>query len=157
MFQEIINTYGVPSYKEINPAVYTIVTFPFLFGVMFGDIGHGATLLFVSLLLVLFGESISNWMPSIKEFLRYRYILLMMGFFATFCGFMYNDFMAMPLYLFDSCYNFTTGERKDPYCVYPMGVDPVWSISTNELTFTNSMKMKIAVILGVGHMTLGIF
>ena len=28
-FQEIINTYGVPNYREINPALFTIVTFPF--------------------------------------------------------------------------------------------------------------------------------
>lgn len=41
-FQEIVNTYGVPRYQEINPAYFNIVTFPFLFGIMFGDIGHGA-------------------------------------------------------------------------------------------------------------------
>lgn len=40
-FQEITNTYGVPSYKEANPSLLGIITFPFLFGVMFGDIGHG--------------------------------------------------------------------------------------------------------------------
>lgn len=40
-FQEIINTYGVPCYKEVNPALFAIVTFPFLFGVMFGDMAHG--------------------------------------------------------------------------------------------------------------------
>lgn len=40
-FQEIVDTYGVPRYKELNPAVFTLVTFPFLFGVMYGDIGHG--------------------------------------------------------------------------------------------------------------------
>eukprot|EP00967_Tisochrysis_lutea_P018666 scaffold21168_cov35-Tisochrysis_lutea.AAC.5 len=42
--QDIVDTYGVPRYGEINPAVFTIVTFPFLFGVMFGDVGHGAML-----------------------------------------------------------------------------------------------------------------
>jgi V-type H+-transporting ATPase subunit a len=43
-FQAIIDTYGIPNYKEINPTVFTIVTFPFLFGVMFGDVGHGGLL-----------------------------------------------------------------------------------------------------------------
>jgi V-type H+-transporting ATPase subunit a len=37
----IINTYGVPRYREINPAVFTVASFPILFGVMFGDVGHG--------------------------------------------------------------------------------------------------------------------
>ena len=41
---QIVAAYGTARYKEINPTVLTIVTFPFLFGVMFGDIGHGAAL-----------------------------------------------------------------------------------------------------------------
>lgn len=43
-FQEIIDTYGTPNYKEANPALFSIFTFPFLFGMMFGDIGHGSFL-----------------------------------------------------------------------------------------------------------------
>ncbi len=31
VFQLIVNTYGVPKYKEVNPALFTIVTFPFLY------------------------------------------------------------------------------------------------------------------------------
>ncbi len=41
--QAVVDTYGVPSYKECNPAVFTLVTFPFQFGIMFGDLGHGAS------------------------------------------------------------------------------------------------------------------
>ena len=45
MFQEMVNTYGVPTYGEANPAMFAVVSFPFLFGVMYGDIGHGFILL----------------------------------------------------------------------------------------------------------------
>ena len=44
-FQVIVDLFDVPKYKEMNPALFTCVTFPFLFGVMFGDICHGALLL----------------------------------------------------------------------------------------------------------------
>jgi V-type H+-transporting ATPase subunit a len=48
----IVDTYGIPSYKEVNPAVFTIATFPFLYGVMFGDIGHGTIMACVGLFLI---------------------------------------------------------------------------------------------------------
>lgn len=50
-FQQVVSTYGVPLYKEINPAYFSIITFPFLFGVMFGDIGHGSFFLIFAIIL----------------------------------------------------------------------------------------------------------
>lgn len=43
--KSIVDTYGIPRYREINPGIFTIITFPFLFAVMYGDIGHGLLLL----------------------------------------------------------------------------------------------------------------
>ena len=39
----------------------------------------------------------------------------------------------------------------------PVGVDPIWYMAQNEILFINSEKMKVALILGVFQMTLGIF
>ena len=63
-FQQIVNTYGIPSYKEINPAIFTCVTFPFLFAVMFGDIGHGSALFVFGSILCLFASKIEIFVPS---------------------------------------------------------------------------------------------
>jgi V-type H+-transporting ATPase subunit a len=45
---------------------------------------------------------------------------------------------------------------RDDGCIYPLGVDPVWGVAENNLNYINSLKMKISVIIGVIHMTLGV-
>ena len=104
VFQEITDAYGVPRYREINPSLYSIVTFPFLFGVMFGDIGHGGLLLLFGLYLVFWADDIQKSNSPLKVALKVRYMLLLMGIFAFYCGFMYNDFLSIPLNIFGSCY-----------------------------------------------------
>src|SRR6266704_1659044 len=44
--QSIIDNFGIPSYGELNPLPFMILTFPLIYGLMFGDIGEG--LLFVA-------------------------------------------------------------------------------------------------------------
>mmetsp|Transcript_52719 Transcript_52719/g.60329 ORF Transcript_52719/g.60329 Transcript_52719/m.60329 type:complete len:856 (+) Transcript_52719:139-2706(+) len=158
VYQEIVDTYGVPSYQEANPAVFTAVTFPFLFGVMYGDVGHAGLLTLFAIWLCL-----SNRKTMMKGMLapayRVRYLLLMMGFFGTYCGFIYNDFLSLPMTLFSTCYpNAEPGEVvfKENDCVYPFGLDWRWYQAKNELSYFNSFKMKLAVILGVIHMTGGV-
>ena len=50
-YQQIVNTFSIPKYKEANPAVYTAATFPFFFGLMFGDVCHGAIILILGIYL----------------------------------------------------------------------------------------------------------
>ena len=162
-FQMIVSEYGVPRYREINPGLFTIISFPFMFGVMFGDIGHGSLILILSIWLVLKKDEILRTMPDLKMLVKTRYFFLMCGFFAFFNGWIYNDFFAIPLGIFGSCYENKknengkiVGERKGN-CVYPIGLDPKWYAASNELAFLNSFKMKMSVIIGVLQMILGLF
>jgi V-type H+-transporting ATPase subunit a len=156
-FQEIVNTYGIPRYREVNPALFSIVTFPFLFGVMFGDIGHGFLLLLFASYLCISKEELIASKSSLIPGIKARYLLLLMGFFAFYSGWMYNDFLSIPLNVFGTCYTDKgeTAVRKEN-CVYPFGMDPKWFVATNELAFFNSLKMKLSVILGVIQMIFGI-
>ena len=182
-FQEFVDTYGVPRYKEINPALFTSITFPFLFGMMYGDIGHGVCILLGGLYLLAtypsFASCKAAGAPGENEMVSgiysARYMLTMMGACAIYVGLVYNDCFSLALALFDSGYrwggaeNGLSGDVADGAIanatasygtashVYPFGVDPAWHISSNELLFFNSMKMKTAVIFGVAQMTGGIF
>jgi len=102
VFQQIVDTYGVPTYKEVNPTPVYIVTFPFMFGLMFGDMGHGSVLCLFGLFLVLMGNRLER--TALEAFIPMRYFLFMLGLAATYCGFLYNEFFSMPTQIFDSCY-----------------------------------------------------
>ena len=99
-----MDTYGVPNYKEVNPGIFTTITFPFLFGVMFGDMGHGFLLLLVGLCIVLGSNKMKG---TSLEGLRFaRYLLFFMGISAFYNGMIYNEAFAIPLDLYGSCYEF---------------------------------------------------
>ena len=162
-FQMIVSEYGIPRYREINPGLFTIITFPFMFGVMFGDIGHGGLILLLSIWLVLKKDEILKTMPDLKMLVKTRYFFLMCGFFAFFNGWIYDDFFATPLGIFGSCYKNKKNDEgkiiaeRQGDCVYPIGIDPKWYSANNELAFLNSFKMKMSVIIGVLQMILGLF
>ncbi|CAB4067296.1 ATPeV0A [Lepeophtheirus salmonis] len=142
----MINSYGIATYQEANPAFWTVTTFPFLFAVMFGDAGH-ATI----------GLCVGLWMCLKEKQLAARLI--------------YNDFFSKSVNIFGSSWKPTTpkeemmsidSEMIDPSkggyanVPYPFGVDPVWQVSDNKIIFLNAFKMKVSIILGVIQMTFGV-
>ncbi|XP_044506444.1 V-type proton ATPase subunit a1-like isoform X1 [Mangifera indica] len=166
-FQEIVDAYGVARYQEANPAIYTVITFPFLFAVMFGDWGHGICLLLGALVLIARERRLKTQkLGSFMEMLfGGRYVLLLMSLFSIYCGLIYNEFFSVPFYIFGGsaykCRDKTCSDAhlaglvkyRDPY---PFGVDPKWRGSRSELPFLNSLKMKMSILLGVAQMNLGI-
>ena len=50
-FELFIRMYGLPDYDEFDPTVYLSLTYAFIFGIMFGDVGQGLCLVIGGLLL----------------------------------------------------------------------------------------------------------
>ncbi|KAL9274728.1 V-type proton ATPase subunit a3-like protein [Drosera capensis] len=166
-FQEIVDAYGVAKYQEANPTIFTIVTFPFLFAVMFGDWGHGICLLLATSILIFREKKLgSQKLGDIMEMMfGGRYVILLMSLFSIFTGLIYNEFFSVPFELFGrsayacrdlSCRDASTVGLIKVGDTYPFGVDPVWHGSRSELPFLNSLKMKMSILLGVAQMNLGI-
>jgi len=44
-FEFIVKTYGTPSANEIDPTLFVAITYVLMFGMMFGDVGHGLVLM----------------------------------------------------------------------------------------------------------------
>ena len=164
-FQAIVDAYGVADYQEVNPAPFTIITFPFLFAVMFGDFGHGLIMALIAGTLVLKESKLTRFKGGEVWDMLFggRYIIFLMGLFSIYTGFIYNDCFAKPLTLGSSGWELPAErpETDDVFLnppfepdsnfkfAYPLGVDPMWQMSENKLTFSNSYKMKMSVILGI--------
>uniref|UniRef100_A0A8R1HVP5 V-type proton ATPase subunit a n=1 Tax=Caenorhabditis japonica TaxID=281687 RepID=A0A8R1HVP5_CAEJA len=184
-FQNIVDAYGIANYREVNPAPWTIISFPFLFAVMFGDAGHGIIMLLAASAFVIFEKKLISM--KIKDeifntFFGGRYVVLLMGMFAIYTGFIYNDFYSKSVNIFGSSWvnpykpELLVAMEKQgldtdselsltmppdtaflhDYGPYPFGVDPVWNLAINRLNFLNPMKMKTSIILGIAQMAFGI-
>lgn len=163
-FQTIVNAYGTATYQEVNPAIPVIVTFPFLFAVMFGDFGHACIMLAASLAMIYWEKPLKKVTFELFAMVYYgRYIALVMAVFSVYTGLIYNDVFSKSMTLFSSQWewdppdNYVEGTQisaklKGDYR-YPFGLDWMWHGTDNDLLFSNSYKMKMSIILGWAHMT----
>jgi len=167
-FLSIVEAYGVAQYGEVNPAALTIITFPFLFAVMFGDFGHGLLMTLFATYLIVKEKQLSSVQLNemIKTCFDGRYVLILMGLFSMYTGLLYNECFSIPIDLCGSMWEYPTphvnatiwkAQRIDPSRTYEFGVDPAWKGSLNILSYYNSLKMKMSVIFGVVQMSVGIF
>ncbi len=80
-FELLVNMYGTPSYTELDPTTFLGLTYMFLFGAMFGDLGQG-------LLFILAGTWITRRNPANQ----YGAILSRLGISSMVFGLLYDSF-----------------------------------------------------------------
>uniref|UniRef100_A0A4W5NXJ9 V-type proton ATPase subunit a n=1 Tax=Hucho hucho TaxID=62062 RepID=A0A4W5NXJ9_9TELE len=157
-FQNIVDAYGIGNYREINPAPYTIITFPFLFAVMFGDMGHGVLMTCAALYLVIRESRILSQKTDNEMFnmvFAGRYIILLMGIFSVYTGIIYNDCFSKSLNMFGSGWIILlTVLQLDPAVPgvfngpYPLGIDPVSLAKDKGLFMKMYFKKPLNIFLG---------
>ncbi len=80
-FQKLIDVYGTPSYSELEPTAFFAIGFLAMFGLMFGDVGHGAVLFSA-------GWFLFRYMP---RFLDYGILLMEAGCSSAAFGLLYGS------------------------------------------------------------------
>jgi V/A-type H+-transporting ATPase subunit I len=135
--QMLLEMFSLPSYNEIDPALFMFVTFPLFYGLMLGDIGYGV----VILILVLSGGltklmnrlGMSGGAPGLNK------ILLYCSISSIIFGFLFDEIFGFEILghyfsftLFDIHFPVHRGETE---MVAPMLILCVW--------------------IGIGHLMLG--
>ena len=88
-FETLTRMYGTPSYSEVDPTPFLAITFPLLFGLMFGDIGHGLCLIIAALIGRIKFKNRS------QDFRNFCWIIFYCGWGAVFGGYLYGEFFGM--------------------------------------------------------------
>jgi V/A-type H+-transporting ATPase subunit I len=102
-FEQLTTTYARPRYQEIDPTFLIAVTFPLIFGAMFGDVGHGMVLALVGGLLA------SRRVRSLSGWAGLGAVVAACGIAATVFGFLYGSLFGfediLPALLFRPLHN----------------------------------------------------
>jgi len=84
-FQSLVTNYGRPCYGKLDPTPMIALTFPLIFGIMFGDVGHGLVLALLGLLLV------SRKVRALRGLSGVGAVVIMCGIAAMLFGSLYGS------------------------------------------------------------------
>ncbi len=107
-YETLIKQYGIPRYGEVDPTPLFALTFVLMFGMMFGDIGHG--LVFAAV----------GWLQR-KRLKHFTQFVLLAGGAATAFGFLYGS-----LFGYHILHPLWVAPLSDP--IYMLGVALLWGV-----------------------------
>jgi V/A-type H+/Na+-transporting ATPase subunit I len=110
-FQMLVNTYSRPRYGEFDPTILMAITFPLIYGMMFGDVGQGLILFAVGLLI-----SQGKLMKGMNDL---GLLIAYCGASATIFGFLYGSVFAFEGEHF---------ERTFGFAFHPLWISPINNI-----------------------------
>jgi V/A-type H+-transporting ATPase subunit I len=134
-FQMLVNTYARPRYGELDPTFLVAITFPILYGAMFGDLGQGLVLLVLGLLIN--NGTIMKSMSSL-------------GMLIAYCG----ASAAVFGYLYGSIFGFE-GHLVEEYLGFHF--EPTWLSPINDILRILSIAIDAGIVLLIIAFLLAIF
>ena len=90
-FEEITKLWGLPHYDELDPTPVIAITFPLIFGLMFGDVGHG-------LILLVGGLTLGILIKKNQAIKNVCWIIAACGVSAIIMGLLYGEFFGKELF-----------------------------------------------------------
>ncbi len=131
--ESVINIYGTPSYWELSPAIFLVVTFPIIFGLMFPDTGDALVVFLFSIWFYRYG--VRKGSENIRNL---SLILIYSSVVAIVTGFLAREFFG-PLPVGGL-------EELNP-AQFPNNVGPLYSVWPVPL----SVAQKLAFLLPFGE------
>ncbi len=133
-FEFFVDTYGMPSYDELDPIAFVAITYNVLFGIMFADFGQGLVVSLVGFLM---------W--KLKK-MKLGKILVSCGFFSAFFGL-----------IFGSVFGFE--HALDPFYETVFGLDekPIEVMNSSTTSLILYVSVGIGILLIITAMCLGIY
>jgi V/A-type H+-transporting ATPase subunit I len=90
-FEEITKLYGIPHYNELDPTPLIAISFPILFGLMFGDVGHG-------LILLVGGLALGKLIKGNQSIKNVCWIMAACGVAAIAAGLLFGEFFGRSIF-----------------------------------------------------------
>ncbi|MCK4666548.1 hypothetical protein KAU33_07355, partial [Candidatus Dependentiae bacterium] len=84
-FSGLVSNYGFPKYGDLNPLPLVLFTYIFMFGLMFGDIGHGGLILSAGLFFIL------NPFRALYKVKDFGWILIACGISSIIFGILFGS------------------------------------------------------------------
>jgi V/A-type H+-transporting ATPase subunit I len=89
-FEMLVTTYGLPSYRELEPTLFVALSYLIMFGMMFGDAGHGVVLVLCGLIILFASRS-----ESVRNI---GFLLLFGGTSSIISGVIYGSYFGIEMF-----------------------------------------------------------
>ena len=133
-FEFLVDTYGTPSYGEMDPTAFVAITYTILFGIMFADLGQGLLVSIVGFLM---------W--KLKD-MKLGKMLIICGFSSSIFGTLFGSVFGFE-HVLDPFYKNVFGLKEKP-------IEVMAASSTNTIIYS---AVGLGVLLLIVSMILGVY